>query len=1009
MKKTILTFVLHLVCFCGFSQTEKRVKITAVAPSENTGQDYSPWLNDAQTAGRATITASQAGNANYLAPENVVRTQLVQTSAPTSTGKIPIDGKRWYQLNNTSNGLEGLFDGRTDVKVATGWGKIFNTYDAYYPLFAGEEMSLESIKFYDGEGSNVDAPVTLSIITATWQRIPIATFTGTKYNQWVGPYPANANSFKLTTPVKNARYLVITASWAFPTEVEFYGTYQRGSATTPPSPEVLASQKQVKFKQTIGVNAFEWDVEEPNRPLEINESKLKALKSFTRIRHYMDWEKLEWQEGKYTFNPTHHGGWNYDALYQRLKAEGIEVLACLKTIPAWMRDTYPTAERDTENVPVRYGKNFSDPKSYLEQARVAFQFVARYGSNKQINKALLSVDKTSRWPGDAINEVKTGLDLIDYIECENERDKWWKGRKAYQTAREYAANLSAFYDGHKNTLGPGVGVKNADPTIKVVMAGLALPNTDYVKGMIDWCKQYRGYKPDGTVNLCWDIINYHLYANDAKSSQGGKSTRGAAPEVSEAGQVAGDFLQMAHVYAKGMPVWITETGYDVNQDSPLKAIAIGSKSVLQTQADWILRNALLYARSGVERVFFYQLYDDNTTGMAQFGSSGLLNQNKTRKPAADYLYQANKLLGEYSFKQTINRYPIVDRYEYQGKAAYVLVVPDEKSRTADYTLDLGSSPSASLFRPAIGSDRMLEEKVSTNNGKLKIRVTETPIFVLPSTTTSSANCPASGSAQREYWLNISGTTVSAIPVNTTPTGTSQLTAFEIPANIADHYGTRIRGYICPPQSGHYTFWLSGDNHSELWLSTNDQPSNKSKIASLSGWTNIREWKKYATQQSAVIKLEAGQRYYIEALQIEESGGDHLAVAWQLPNGALEAPIAGGHLSPFQPAQSLNSARTASEPTTITDGQEGTKAELSAYPNPTTSRTTVKFTLATPIEATLEVYDMHSRLVRQLFVGAVEAGVPKEFTFSSEGLPLGIYLLLLTTRASVLKKKLVVHK
>ena len=48
-----------------------------------------------------------------------------------------------------------------------------------------------------------------------------------------------------------------------------------------------------------------------------------------------------------------------------------------------------------------------------------------------------------------IRTREIGLNLIKYVECENERDKWWKGRRAYQTLAEYAANLSAFYDGHK--------------------------------------------------------------------------------------------------------------------------------------------------------------------------------------------------------------------------------------------------------------------------------------------------------------------------------------------------------------------------------------------------------------------------------------------------------------------------------------------------------------------------------------------------------------------------------
>jgi hypothetical protein len=59
-----------------------------------------------------------------------------------------------------------------------------------------------------------------------------------------------------------------------------------------------------------------------------------------------------------------------------------------------------------------------------------------------------------------------------------------------------------------------------------------------------------------------------------------------------------------------------------------------------------------------------------------------------------------------------------------------------------------------------------------------------------------------------------------------------------------------------------------------------------------------EWGWFSTQQSAPITLQAGQRYYVEALMKEGGGGDNLAVGWQLPNGALERPIPGNRLIPF---------------------------------------------------------------------------------------------------------------
>ncbi|GAB3886468.1 hypothetical protein GCM10028825_15770 [Spirosoma agri] len=690
------------------------------------------WKASIVGVGTATITASQAASSAYLAASDVARTQTINGSTTISANKkIPIDSKRWYQLNNVSNGLDGLFDGITDATVETGWGKVLANYDAYYPLLAGESMTLESIRFYDFMGTFTDNPMTLSIITDQWQRIPIATFTGEQYATWVGPYPNRTTTgnaqFKLDQPISNARYLVINTWGAFPTEIEFYGSYVAASQA-----QTAAPAKSVKLKDMFGVNAYEWNFEDGNSPWMINETKMNIVKSFSGVRHYMDWNKLESTEGNYSYNPTMSGGWNYDAIYERCKAEGIEVLACLKTIPDWMVDTYPNDQRDSENTPLRYGKDFTNPASYLEQAKVGFQYMARYGNNPNVNPALLSVNSTPRWTGDTPNSIKVGLGLINYIECDNERDKWWKGRKAYQTAREYAANLSAFYDGHKNTMGAGVGVKNADPNVKVVIGGLASASSgsDYLKGMVDWCKQYRGYKADGTVNLCWDIVNYHMYSDNTSSAQSGNSTRGAAPEVTPIDKIAQDFRKTAHQLSYDMPVWVTEAGFDINQGSPLKAIPIGNKSALETQGDWILRTALFYARQGIEKVFFYQLYDDNSSG-GMFGTSGLANgDNTTRRPAADYLYQTGKLFGEYAYKQTLNQNPIVDRYELSGKSAYALVVPDEVGRTASYTLDLGTATQARIYRPKAGSNDMDMEVVSTNQGKLALTVTETPMFVI---------------------------------------------------------------------------------------------------------------------------------------------------------------------------------------------------------------------------------------------------------------------------------------
>ncbi|MBA3685858.1 MAG: hypothetical protein H0W72_11550 [Planctomycetes bacterium] len=195
--------------------------------------------------------------------------------------------------------------------------------------------------------------------------------------------------------------------------------------------------------------------------------------------------------------------------------------------------------------------------------------------------------------------------------------------------------------------------------------------------------------------------------------------------------------------------------------------------------------------------------------------------------------------------------------------------------------------------PASGASGSATITITVSDGSL----TASEPFVV---TVTPAPVPGgSGTILREWWTGVAGTTVAQIPVASAPTGTSQPTAFEAPVNWADSYGTRMRGYLHAPATGSYTFWIAGDDNCELWLSSSANAAGKARIASVPYWTNPREWNKYPQQKSIVIALQAGQKYYIEALQKEAGGGDSLAVAWQGP-GIAQQVIGGQHLSPFVP-------------------------------------------------------------------------------------------------------------
>jgi hypothetical protein len=489
--------------------------------------------------------------------------------------------------------------------------------------------------------------------------------------------------------------------------------------------------QEVPLSNMFGINSYEWNFEENPAAMnerQIYEPNMVLIKTFSGMRHYMNWNKLENTEGNYSYNPTTDGNWDYDLMYTRCKQDSILVLACMKNVPVWMMDTYPADQRDDENVPAPYGSDLSNPASYVVQARTAFQFVARYGYNKTIDSSLVKVNEQPNAGNRKPNELKIGLGLIKYIECGNENDRWWKGDKATQTPEQYAANLSAFYDGHKGTLGNNAGVKTADSTMKVVMTGLASADVNYLKRMVAWCKINRGLKADGSVNLCFDIINYHFYANNGDIFTHKKATTGLAPELSSSGRVADSFVQYADSLPGKPEVWVTEAGYDINPASYQAAPAIGNKTALQTQADWTLRSALLYRRHGIKRLFFYQLFDAFPGKGEQYATSGLA-QSPKRRPAADYILQTTKLMGKYDYVETISQNPLIDVYQYNSDRIYALMLPGQTGRVGTYTLNFGYDLPIVVYKPKAGADAMAQSVVKAVNGKLTLQVTETPQFL----------------------------------------------------------------------------------------------------------------------------------------------------------------------------------------------------------------------------------------------------------------------------------------
>ena len=196
---------------------------------------------------------------------------------------------------------------------------------------------------------------------------------------------------------------------------------------------------------------------------------------------------------------------------------------------------------------------------------------------------------------------------------------------------------------------------------------------------------------------------------------------------------------------------------------------------------------------------------------------------------------------------------------------------------------------------------------------------------------------SAGGLLREVYTGIAGDTIGDLMGSPkfpdTPDATNIIQEFEAPTDAEDNYGQRVRGFIIPPTTGNYLFWIASDDNSVLSLSTSEDPNAKQEIAGVPGWTSSREWDKYAEQQSASVSLQAGRAYYVEALMKEGTGGDNLAVRWQLPDGTIEEPIPEPRLLVYGVA--FTPPVITAQPTNLTviEGEPATFAVHVSNPDP----------------------------------------------------------------------------
>lgn len=194
------------------------------------------------------------------------------------------------------------------------------------------------------------------------------------------------------------------------------------------------------------------------------------------------------------------------------------------------------------------------------------------------------------------------------------------------------------------------------------------------------------------------------------------------------------------------------------------------------------------------------------------------------------------------------------------------------------------------------------ELTGTANVKLEWSCASRAREVIPAARLSpSREEKAGGALLLEHWGGIPGSAVAALTSAADfpqrPSGREFAPSFECLArDWTNACGTRVTGFIVPPETGSYTFAVSGDDTAELYLSTGAAPADKALVASVPAPTAFRDWDAHPAQQATPRLLLQGQRYYVELLHKQDSGAGHWSVGWKKPGDTAFSVVPGNALA-----------------------------------------------------------------------------------------------------------------
>lgn len=543
--------------------------------------------------------------------------------------------------------------------------------------------------------------------------------------------------------------------------------------------------------------------------------------------------KYKWSTGYQDTSPTF-----FEDFYVEMLDNELEFAPCFLGALRQIVDPDGTSPYDAhildEFKPVAPDADTLDPASYIAHAAYMYQYAARYGKTVLSQKKIDSIITPNLFSGEV---AKTGLGYVNYMEDFNEQDKFWYRmyNGAYQTyfsPEAYATMLSADYDGHMSTLGrianpdnptdtndsiSVIGIKNADPNMKVVIGGLADSKVDYFRGIVDWSVNNR----TGPNILPFDVLNIHKYtSNDPDNFLQG--TFGVSPEEGGMKEFLEEFAayrdSLENVFGGGDPnfkieLWLSEFGYDTytpgldgfgNPNKSNAAPQIGDNDTYEVQGQWITRVYLEALAAGVDRAMMFDIRDvctDPSPFCGLYSASGLLeNVENDHKPKNSwfYTYTMKNVLTDMVFDTIMST--CVDTtcarvYKFKdpndvNKRVYAIWSPTSSDDTLNFEFNLEDIEEQTVVKMELPSIWGVSSVIDDENPILQ--VTERPLFII---------------VNGNHYVP---QTCAATPVISNPTCASLDLKYNIPSNGGDYQVWYMEGVFETNQFSHRLAKLATD-------------------------------------------------------------------------------------------------------------------------------------------------------------------------------------------------------